>query len=106
MSEDPNLIEASYWRLENCVVAQGTLYEAAGYLPPVLFEAFDKAPLKWSILKLLFQIGNGKAIDDSELEQRCHDSVVSGLNRWLLSNPDADSKVRNTVKDVLSELSD
>lgn len=104
MSEDSNAIEASYWRLENCVVAQGSLYEAAGYLPPVLLEAFDKAPLKWSILELLFQIGNGNAFDDSELENRCHSSVVSGLQHWLLSNPNADLKVRNTVEDVLREL--
>ena len=105
MSENPEVIKASYWRLENCVVAQGTLYEAAGYLPSVLLEAFDKAPLKWSILELLFQIGNGGAIDDPELEDQCHNSVISGLEHWLLSNPNADSKLRDAVEDVLRELS-
>jgi hypothetical protein len=104
MSDDLDVIETSYWQLENRVVAQGALYEAAGYLPPVLFEAFDKAPLKWSILELLFQIGNGDAFDDPELEDRCHNSVISGLKHWLSSNANADLKLHNAVGDVLREL--
>lgn len=105
MTNDLELAEASYWKLENHVVVQGTLYEAAGYLPPVLLEAFDKAHFKGGVLELLFQIGNGVAINDPELEQRCRSSVISGLKDWLATNPDADVKLRDAVECDLGELS-
>lgn len=104
MSNNLELAKASYWKLENHVVVQGTLYEAAGYLPPVLLEAFDRAHFKGGVLELLFQIGNGVALDDPELEQRCRSSVISGLKHWLATHPDAELKLREAVEDDLCEL--
>lgn len=104
LSNEPAEVEAAYWRLENRVVVQGTLYEAAEYLPAILLEALDLARHKGSLLELLFQIGNGESADDPGMGARCRQAVVSGLERWLAGSPDADPRVRAAAEEDLRHL--
>jgi hypothetical protein len=104
VSDDPKIAEAAYWRLENHVVVQGELYEAAAYLPEILIEALDFAPFKGRILELLFQIGSGYSAEAPELQRVCHAAVISGLERWIAASPGLESKWRETAMRDLASL--
>ncbi len=82
----------AYWKLENHIVVQGQLYEAAAYVVPVLLAALtgrERARLvRAGILELLFQIIRGAIPGDelnpgrSDLESRCRTAARQGL--WLV----------------------
>ena len=105
LSADPVTVDGSYWRLENHVVAQGTLYEAGTYLPPVLLAALDLAVYPGRVLELLFQIGHGVAADP-EATRACHTQVVAGLELWLRNSAEADPALRAAVEEDLRELTE
>jgi hypothetical protein len=82
--------EAWYWKLENRVVVQGRLYEAAEYVVPVLIAALvDDRPrhVRFSLLDLLFQIVNGTTDPDevdagnADLAEKCRSRAREGI--WL-----------------------
>ena len=83
--------DAAYWRLENHVVVQGQLFQAAEPVVSVLLAALlDQSPLhiRSRILELLFQILSGHP-DESEvaasnegLAERCKSKAREGL--WVL----------------------
>jgi hypothetical protein len=104
VSDDLRIVEAAYWRLENHVVVQGELFEAAAYLPEILIEALDVATFKGAILELLFQIGNGHSADEPELRRVCHAAVISGLERWIAASPGLESTWREVAMRDLAEL--
>jgi hypothetical protein len=104
VSDDPKIVEAAYWRLENHVVAQGELHEAAAYLPSILIEALDLATCKGAILELLFQIGNGRSAEAPELQRVCHAAVVNGLDRWIAVSPGVEPKWREAAMRDLADL--
>ena len=104
VSDDPKIVEAAYWRLENHVVVQGELYEVAAYLPEVLIEALDLATFKGAILELLFQIGNGHSAEAPELQRVCHAAVIGELERWIAASPGLESKWREVAMQDLAEL--
>lgn len=54
--------EDVYWKLENVIVVQGQVYQAAEYVMPVLIRALNydvPGYVKISIYELIFQIING-----------------------------------------------
>ena len=88
----PDEVRQAYWKLENHVVVQGQLFEAAVYVVPVLLAALldTNRPrfVRIGILELLFQIIAGTSHEDevrrgfADLGARCKRAAREGL--WLL----------------------
>ena len=85
-------IKRAYWKLENHVVVQGRLYEAAAYIVPAICASLAQPdrPLlvrTW-VLELLFQICNGYYVEDgpstanADIVARCKNTSRRSL--WLL----------------------
>ncbi|MBL8271869.1 hypothetical protein [Steroidobacter sp.] len=81
--------DKAYWRLENTVVVQGQLFEAAEAIVPVLLAAvLEQLPRHSMILalELLFQIVAGDAdesevaLGNSDLGERCRIKAREGLS--------------------------
>jgi hypothetical protein len=92
-ARDEEEVKRAYWKLENHVVVQGHLYEAAIYLVPVICAALvdpDRPRLirSW-IIELLFQICNGYYLSTPDSASRPVDIVTQCRNAarnalWLL----------------------
>jgi hypothetical protein len=88
----PDEVTRAYWKLENHVVVQGQLFEAAIHVVPVLLAALatPERPrfVRIGILELLFQIVNGVTHEDErnrglgDIDARCKMAARYGL--WLL----------------------
>jgi hypothetical protein len=87
----PEDVGAPYWELENHVVLQGQLFEAAAVLVPVLLAALaDERPrhVRIALLDLLFQIVSGEPhVEEIErgnidLTEMCRARAREGL--WVL----------------------
>lgn len=85
--------EELYWRIDNHVVVQGQLFEAAEYLVPVLMSSLleiNQDFIKYYVFDLLIQIVAGfpdrseMALGNSEIRERCRAKAREGL--WLLYN--------------------
>jgi len=84
--------ELAYWKLENYVVVQGQLFEAALFVVPVLMAALVTLErpvlVRHKLIELLFQIVNGYPDREEEarglgdLDARCKDAARQGL--WVL----------------------
>jgi hypothetical protein len=87
----PEAAKTAYWKLENHVVVQGSLFEAALYVVPVLCAALvnpDRPTfVRGFILELLYQILNGyparteQSLGMNDMSERCKTSAREGL--WL-----------------------
>ena len=85
-------VTRAYWKLENRVVVQGQLFEAAIHCIPVLLAALisQERPrfVRIGILELMFQIVNGSTHEEEvkrglcNVDVRCRLSAKHGL--WLL----------------------
>lgn len=80
-----------YWRLENVVVVQGQLFEAAPAVVSVLMAALSEGvpkPAKLDVLELLFQLVSGesdreaRARGNEALGDQCRERAREGL--WTL----------------------
>lgn len=87
----PELATNAYWRLENHVVVQGQLYQAAEPVVSVLMAALlegHPSHVKRGVLELLFQILAGSAheceieLGNSRVGEACRDRAREGL--WVL----------------------
>ncbi len=87
-ADSPNAVDVAYWKLENHVVVQGELFEAAPHVVSVLLAALlDNSPsfIRIGILELLFQILGGESHEsegERDLGPKCRDLAREGL--WLL----------------------
>jgi hypothetical protein len=91
-AKTPDEAKKAYWKLENHVVVQGQLFEAAIYTVPVLLAAlvdYNRIDyVKIYILELLFQIVSGStheletARGLTNIDKECHILAKQGL--WLL----------------------
>ena len=115
ISSDDNIRNRSYWQLDNEVVLQGDLYEAAYHVIPFLVQMLDIRPDhgRDRIYDLLYEIANGFAPPTA----RCHtdegediplmDGVYRQLNIargiFLRDASDADSEISTRAKE-LTEL--
>lgn len=78
--------DQAWWRFENKVFAQNTIYGAAEATVNVLLAALaDERPrlVRSWILQLLYFLLNGGSDDDPTLAERCRDQARLGL--WLLA---------------------
>lgn len=85
-SEDPESAEATWWRIENVVFSQDTIYSAAEPTVDVVLAALaDERPrfIRSWLLELLFFIMKGGSLEDPELPGRCRSRARRGL--WLLA---------------------
>jgi len=110
--------EIAYWKLENVVVVQGQLYEAAVYVVPVLLAAIAvlECPtfVRTTIFELLFQIVHGDSHEEevlrgfTDLGDRCREKARHGL--WLLfretksCHREAAIELLKTIEDDQSRL--
>jgi hypothetical protein len=110
-STTPEEAKSAYWRLENYVVVQGQLSEAAVPVVSVVLAAlaWPDRP-RWvriSLLELLFQIVNGYsdqsevALGSDDLDESCKASARQGL--WVLYRELVDGE-RAAAKDVLEVI--
>ena len=102
-SETPQHAALNEAALENLIVAQGSVEEAAEPAISVLLAALADDPpshIRVPILDLLFQICIGGPADQADvgLIARCHDRVREGL--WLLVR-EAVEGARDAALDVL-----
>lgn len=96
-----------YWELENHVVLQGQLFEAAALVVPALMASLvDERPrhVRISVLDLLFQIVSGEPhFEETErgvfgLTEICRDRAREGL--WILYRELLDGE-RDAARDVI-----
>jgi hypothetical protein len=92
LSSDPNQRDRCYWKLENYVVLQSDLHEAAYYVIPYLIAILRKNPQYGAceVYELLREIGNGYASTKTTcrtfdgrtmpLMKACHEEVRKGLD--------------------------
>lgn len=106
----PEETQPPYWKLENHVVLQGQLFEAAAVVVPVLLAALvDERPrhVRIALLDLLFQIVSGEPhLDEIErgvenLTETCRARAREGL--WLLYREFLDGE-RDAALDVIEVL--
>jgi hypothetical protein len=104
--------DAAYWLLDNFVIVQGELFEAALPLVPVVLALLAgelSLPARAAALELLFQIAVGE-LDDTErrigntqLQADCRAEVCKGqwlFSRGLLSD---DARVRRVALELVFE---
>ena len=80
--------KSAYWKLENHIVVQGGVFEAASHSMQVFLAALANNELpffvKVAVFELCFQILNGMDESDSEwdnIERRCREVALEGI--WL-----------------------
>jgi hypothetical protein len=103
--------EAAFWHLDNHVVLQGHLYEAAEYLIPFLISGtLVGTPVgKWLCLDLLVEIAGGYSTTSSEpvlgsveLAIRCKVAVRRGLPVYYYYMESVDIRVRDCASLILA----
>ena len=112
-SASPDDLDEPYWLLENHVVSQGRLYQAALPVVSVLIAALTCADrpiwVRTGLLDLLFQLVNGTAdesevgIGEQDLALACKQAARQGL--WVLYRELMDGD-QDAAKDVLCEIED
>jgi hypothetical protein len=80
-----------FWRIDNTVVVQGQLYEAAEYTIPCVLAALHGATVagRWWLLHLLYQLGAGVSANEevaagnANLDKRCRAEVKLGTSMYF-----------------------
>lgn len=115
ISNNENEQEASYWKLDNHVVLQGDLYQAAFYVIPFLLEILVskiKIGRKY-VYDLLFEIANGFAAEEAtcvydgvelSLTDACKKAVLGGVDLYLEEVADISSLCRANALDLMISL--
>ena len=126
ISENSELRDESYWKLDNHVVVQGGLFEGAFYIAPFLIALLNsKDVLKRNrIYDLLFEIGNGSSEIDNHvtfqpefsdfiyyipkcfgvtcpLQIACRNAVLIGIQTYVNEISNQLSEYRNNALDLL-----
>lgn len=95
-ARSPEEATRAYWQIDNTVVVQGALYEAAEPTIPCLLEALSTSTDlgRARILELLYQLGSGGVhreeliVGNHDLDERCRAAVKLGTSQYfyLLEN--------------------
>jgi hypothetical protein len=116
LSPEADVRNSSYWQLDNVVVCQSDLYEAAYFLIPFLVRLLDeKAQFgRDRIYDLLYEIANGYAPpsvklrtnegDETTLKMACDREVRKGLNVFFRDTTDEDPRVCAKAKELVELL--
>ena len=118
LSEDEGVRNRSYWQLDNEVVLQSDLYEAAYFVIPFLIGFLDTkvAHGRDRIYDLLFEIAHGHAPAtelcrtkeglEVPLEEACVQEVRKGVGVFLRDTADANPLIREKAKKLIESLKD
>ena len=106
--------EIAYWKLENHIVVQGNVFEAAAYAVPVFMAALVKTdrPTHFviSTMDLFYQIIAGGVHEEEiargmpDLKERCIAAMREGI--WILYANYLQGRVRRSLGEVISMLDD
>jgi hypothetical protein len=115
-SEDQTKRDLAYWKLDNHVVLQGDLYEAARDVVPFLIEMLRaREPFGRDLIyDVLFEIANGYAPDvvqwrdpsgrDVPLRIACYSALSEGIEVFKRDANDSDPTVRRASTCLLDRL--
>jgi len=116
LSPDEKVRDRSYWQLDNEVVLQSDLYEAAYFVIPFLIDSL-KATVPFGrerIYDLLYEIAHGDAPsttvcrtnegDIVPLNQACAGELKKGLALFLRDTTDGNPAIREKAKELLELL--
>jgi len=115
-SDDPQMRHCSYWQLDNVVVLQSDLSEAACVVVPYLVEMLEHGPAygRDKIYDLLYEIANGYAPDDYlwrtpegegiPLRIACLEQVKKGTKVFERDLTDQDDQVKSKASELLELL--
>ena len=117
VSDDHSIREAAYWKLDNHIVLQSDLYEAAYYVIPFLLEILrsDVQQGRDYVYDLLFEIANGCAPEEVmctysgreiELTDACRMAVSDEFELYLLEVSNKSSSCREKALELLVSVSD
>lgn len=118
LSPDAKQRERAYWKLDNHVVVQGTLYEAAYFVIPILIQMLHECPAfgKPEIYELLIQLacgwaGDGETImtvegDTVSLRAACRREIRKGVGTFELDQIESDGNVTGVAIELIEELAD
>jgi hypothetical protein len=86
LSPDAGLRKAGYWRLDNCLVVQGGLFDGAFYVVPFLLQICRSEDLNGKVesLDLLIEIASGAASYDKTIGFR----AITHPFRHYVPSPD------------------
>lgn len=115
VSPNPKEQEDSYWKLDNYVVLQGDLYQAAFYVIPFLIEILKSTSFNGRkyVYDLLFEIANGYAVEevlcnyngkDYPLTEVCKKSIADNFKIFLAEVANQSSDFREDALDLLITL--
>ncbi len=117
VSDDESTREKAYWKLDNFVVLQSDLYEAAFYVIPFLVEILLSKVFsgREHVYALLSEIANGYAPDsvtiqvdgnDMPLTLACRTLVLEHVDVYLDEVKDIQSGYRDSALDLLGSLNE
>ncbi len=115
LSPDEETRDRSYWRLDNEVVLQSDLYEAAYYIIPILVRMLgDKVAGRARIYDLLYEIGNGYAPPTTlcrthegylmPLRFACYLELAKGSSVFVRDTTDRDHSIAIKATELLGLL--
>jgi hypothetical protein len=116
LSPDEETQNRSYWRLDNEVVLQSDLYEAAYFVVPVLVQMLDDrvAHGRERIYDLLYEIANGCAPPTTlcrtkdgrlvPLRQACLDELKNGLSVFDRDTTDEEASIAAKARELVALL--
>jgi hypothetical protein len=113
-STEPESTEKPYWKLENHVVVQGSLFEASVCVVSLIGAALSDATRpKWvkiQLLELLFQIVCGESHSDEvargvgDLGQRCRNEARKLL--WILYGIFQEGDLWRAAREIIERIDD
>lgn len=108
----PKERKKAYWKIDNCVVVQGGLFESAPYAARLIVDKIKMNPsnLNPEILDILFEIANGNPrvenVENGPLKGRsiqrlCRDTVAEVLPLLAAARDNANGRAKVTIEDLL-----
>jgi hypothetical protein len=120
-ADDEETRRRAYWNLDNGVVCQSDLYEAAPYVVPFVLEIVERRNCPGNLLayKLLYEIANGRAPDEvmsdywmdtgpkrrMPLMEACRLAVLTGGDLYERDARE-DSLVRKPAMELLNRMAE
>ncbi len=105
---------AAYWRIDNVVVVQGRVYQAAEYVVPVALQLLlaESPTVQRRALELLIQITGGTtdpqelAVSNLDVAARCRHAAKRGLELVYALVGSSNAQVRDRSVELLDYVED
>ncbi len=111
-SKSPDESKTAYWKLENHIVVQSQLFEAARYIVPALCAGLVQTDRpKWvriQLLELLFQVVSGESAPEErtrgncDLGDQCRTAAREGL--WVLYRIFQERELGRAAKEIIERI--